>query len=62
MSARSKTEGVLHEYPKGEARLHDMSHGAAGCWCEPEVKELVIEDNKRIVTRVIVHQSIRRKV
>ena len=55
-----KKEGLLHLYPKGEVKLHTMTN-AAGCWCEPMVKRIVIDDGGPVPTKVIVHQCIKGK-
>lgn len=60
---REKTEGIVHVYPKRDSIKHETNMGAGGCFCEPTIKELVVDhrQNNRIVRRVIVHQKLKGK-
>jgi hypothetical protein len=57
---RDKTEGIIHRYPKNEGRLHDTIHGTTGCHCEPEVIEHRYDEDGTIITRVILHQKLKK--
>jgi len=60
---RQKTEGIVHVYPVKDIIKHETNMGAAGCYCEPTVKEVSVDSRQdnRIVRRVIVHQKLKGK-
>mgnify|MGYP001569977776 CR=1 FL=1 len=58
---REKTEGNVHVYPLKDTIKHETNFGAAGCYCEPTIKEIVTHDGGRIVRRVVLHQKLKGK-
>lgn len=59
---KTVVEGVIHTIPPAttDSEPHITTQGAAGCWCEPEIRE-VRKDGNRVVTRVIFHNQIKTK-
>lgn len=60
-SYRHKVEGIIHHYPPKDSVKHDTTHGAGGCICEPMVYEIRMDDDGRVVTRVMIHNRVGRK-
>lgn len=59
---RDKVEGTIHRYPRNEGKIHDTIHGISGCYCEPIIIEERYDNDGNIVTRVILHQKLSKKV